>query len=73
MESEQKDKLSLIAELIVDAYTKRDERFRPDFGKGTAAIMYMAPPHTGKNEHLATLNYWYEKPDFEEVIPVEED
>ena len=61
-EDQRAVQLRQLANIVIDAYINRDERFVPEFGKGRA-IFYPSRPEDG--DPKLQPGYWYERGDFE--------
>ena len=44
MADQKKDELQQIANLVIDAYVRRNESFVPVFENGTEAVIYLSEP-----------------------------
>jgi hypothetical protein len=54
--------LEQLANIVIDAYLRRDERFKPDF-QGRRAVLYLSRP-TGAYDHPdLQLGHWYQAED----------
>lgn len=57
--------LKQLANIVIDAYIRRDERFKPDFD-GANAIMFLSRPEGDKDHPGLELGHWYEADDFKD-------
>lgn len=56
--------LQQLANIVIDAYLSRNERFKPDF-KGSNATLYLERPKSDEDHPELQLGYWYQQEDFE--------
>jgi hypothetical protein len=54
--------LKQLANIVIDAYANRNQRFKPMFG-GAEAVLYLARPEGG--DPNMQVGYWYQRDDFE--------
>jgi hypothetical protein len=72
LDEQSKHELEQIAQLVIDAYLKRDETFIPDFGERHDAILYLAhteaqlQAHNELGHSLPKLIFWYEQSDYKD-------
>lgn len=57
--------LQQLANIVIDAYTHRDEQFIPQFKPGTTGILYLRRPKDDKDHPKLQLNYFYSRGDYE--------
>jgi hypothetical protein len=55
--------LQQLANVVINAYIGRDERFKPEFGTTTKAVFHITRPEGG--DPKLQVGYWYERDDFE--------
>jgi hypothetical protein len=56
--------LQQLANIVIDAYLRRGERYKPDF-EGSNAVMYLERPKGDKDHPELQLGHWYQNHDFE--------
>lgn len=56
--------LQQLANIVIDAYLNRDNRFRPDFGN-SSAVFFGSRPDADKDHPDLQVGYWYDRSDFE--------
>ncbi|WP_297832165.1 hypothetical protein [Pseudomonas sp.] len=67
---EQAIELRRLANLVIDAYLKRDEAFKPKFGDKFEAILCLSQltpedqSSTLERHTQPVLNYWYERSEY---------
>ena len=57
--------LQQIANCVIDAYLNRNQRYAPEFGEHTEAILYLERPNGSNAPEDLVAGHWYEKADFE--------
>lgn len=64
MSDQRAIQLQQLANIVIDAYLNRNNRFRPDFGEHST-IMYLCRPEGDRDHPDLQLGYMYRKADYE--------